>query len=1014
MSRRIGRLSLLIVLVLTAGCATGKLFVGIDVYSGPVNNDEEVQMNQLMGFVDGTKTLLLEEQTKIKKKIYEEWHCLEAPGRPCDRLKQAYEQCPLIQESSPEARDAALVLDDLEGVLRALLTRESLEAVENSTLAKCVPLLSLSNLSDHILYEGALGLFEDLEPVLFTTIGTQARTMLELETGFLYPPLASEIVSALREVDLGDLKDEMFDAQGQRCQQTNESGESECRTATDWLETFVAQGANAYKPYLSYDTPLIARALADSLSGPAAQALRRFAAAHAPRYQAYLRFQNTQDALLHNLQLKVTFSNGPETRKVELIGDKIQIDNFFAHHGLTADQQQEWKDLRTELLVLIQDFNTALKKIKAIESQIETAIKQSRDAGSEQTYTTAVASRSVDLNDLQEQVFKVVRKLQKRVATGRALQGAREAEGLDHLMTRWAQDPEDSALRSRLLRALTIYGEKLRSIAHNILYVRDPDQDRDENLVLLEAIGDYIVYAADLFSMKDEQNDGIPKQWYRELDGTMAALSALSRSGNEEDRAMYAKLRARLARRYAKWLACGDHKDCGTPPDAVDPIERIIAGLTVKLVDAQAEGSKTKVDAYKAALELAVERKAVIANLTPTRMYLRTSRPPSRFLGKWDKQEEIVKPPHPFQKTPPDLAILDAKFWTGINEVKLTAGGKSDMVLVKDDLGNWHLKHFKDDKEQIIEATFGTAVGVLEAALQGGGTSGAFKQMAKNAIKGFNPLEPQGMTSMQRQMTAVDEDRDVEILGIDRDYADKLSKVKGQADEAWENSEASEALGKAVDEFSASQGSSHAVAKECLGAEQPPEDFTEALQKHLTARREDVVAALRKALRDSLEHSAIPSVEDTAKKIDDAVGLETQKEKTDTLRALAKDLRGKIIAAAQKVSLKDGAGHAGKVEDAFKASVAEGWEATGAVCEDIGSKVWEAFKPTLESVFDQEGAKHKALVEAYSARLGKASSELQEARNEAEKKALYKYLSRLDVIARGLPGAEEKEEAKTE
>ena len=57
-------------------------------------------------------------------------------------------------------------------------------------------------------------------------------------------------------------------------------------------------------------------------------------------------------------------------------------------------------------------------------------------------------------------------------------------------------------------------------------------------------------------------------------------------------------------------------------------------------------------------------------------------------------------------------------FWTKINEVHASGQGEVRMALIKDDIGNWNLKSFDNDPEQLLNAYRELTSAGIEAAIR--------------------------------------------------------------------------------------------------------------------------------------------------------------------------------------------------------------------------------------------------------------------------------------------------------
>ncbi len=215
------------------------------------------------------------------------------------------------------------------------------------------------------------------------------------------------------------------------------------------------------------------------------------------------------------------------------------------------------------------------------------------------------------------------------------------------------------------------------------------------------------------------------------------------------------------------------------------PLDVLSSILSYQLIASRASGASDKaIGDLQAAIEEATKRKAVLSNIVSMRQYLRTSNLPSRFAAH-RSSGQIREIRRPFQTQARDLSAIDRKFWKPVNRVQLQAGGKSTMVLFKDDLGNWHLKHFRDDKDALIESAFGMTVGVLETIADSSGVSGALKGMAERAIKSFDPTTDRTSELLGQQINTALSSKEERIQSTNKSFFEGLPKTCEKSRTEW-------------------------------------------------------------------------------------------------------------------------------------------------------------------------------------------------------------------------------------
>lgn len=172
-----------------------------------------------------------------------------------------------------------------------------------------------------------------------------------------------------------------------------------------------------------------------------------------------------------------------------------------------------------------------------------------------------------------------------------------------------------------------------------------------------------------------------------------------------------------------------------TPPPALPPLkdgdyrnpvevmDQVIALLRHRQMEAVERFGKDSDEDKKAtdALENAYQHRAGMIYLRPSSAYLRTSFPSTSLQNDpnlaWDNMllsqgirnlpfsSQLADIFNPSEKQDRTLtAELDKQYWQNINRVRVSGAGRTNQALVKDDVGNWYVKHYFGDTERIVKS----------------------------------------------------------------------------------------------------------------------------------------------------------------------------------------------------------------------------------------------------------------------------------------------------------------------
>ena len=150
-----------------------------------------------------------------------------------------------------------------------------------------------------------------------------------------------------------------------------------------------------------------------------------------------------------------------------------------------------------------------------------------------------------------------------------------------------------------------------------------------------------------------------------------------------------------------------------------ETLDRVIAVLRQQHIKAISEFGKGSIQAnhLEEALDTAYEHRSGMIYIRPSLAYLRTL--PSQSIeqnsgpGSWRNEidqswrrsqpgglsEYLVNSQHGSQGV---LNQIENRFWQPVNSVRVSGAGSTNYAIAKDDVGNWYVKSFSSDPEQII------------------------------------------------------------------------------------------------------------------------------------------------------------------------------------------------------------------------------------------------------------------------------------------------------------------------
>lgn len=158
-------------------------------------------------------------------------------------------------------------------------------------------------------------------------------------------------------------------------------------------------------------------------------------------------------------------------------------------------------------------------------------------------------------------------------------------------------------------------------------------------------------------------------------------------------------------------------KHC-SPDHIMKGVVRHLESLQISL---QVDGNKEELANVKKALTQAYDLTARRQYLIPTSAYLRSSYPSSALqennsASDWQNMlqrgalQSIPLIGNNFANESEVQQQVDKQYWQNINTVRLTGGGNTNYVVVKDDIGNWYVKGYSADPEKIYNSMANIAI----------------------------------------------------------------------------------------------------------------------------------------------------------------------------------------------------------------------------------------------------------------------------------------------------------------
>jgi len=179
-------------------------------------------------------------------------------------------------------------------------------------------------------------------------------------------------------------------------------------------------------------------------------------------------------------------------------------------------------------------------------------------------------------------------------------------------------------------------------------------------------------------------------------------------------------------------LKVDDYKDRG-PLAVMDEVIALLRHRQIKDVERFGKGSEQDIKAMQA-LENAYQQRAGMLYIRPSSAYLRTSYPSTSLQDDpnlaWDNMllsqglrampfssqlRDIIDPDGRRDRL--ITAELDKQHWQNINRVRISGAGFTNYAVAKDDVGNWYVKSYYGNTDDIIKSAKNLALFNLGAKL---------------------------------------------------------------------------------------------------------------------------------------------------------------------------------------------------------------------------------------------------------------------------------------------------------
>ncbi|HYC76790.1 MAG TPA: hypothetical protein VEI02_04090 [Planctomycetota bacterium] len=177
--------------------------------------------------------------------------------------------------------------------------------------------------------------------------------------------------------------------------------------------------------------------------------------------------------------------------------------------------------------------------------------------------------------------------------------------------------------------------------------------------------------------------------------------------------------------------------DTGSTACPADVLDTVIAKLRYEAIEAARSGDVERLKNVRAAIGLAASYRSPMVKLRPASAYLRNAYPASSLTRDSLMQWKNMLGDH-MQRLLPFVGEnlengdgggvardIDKQYWQNINRVRLSGGGTTNYVVAKDDVGNWYVKGYDTDVRKIIKSAASLASFAAGGAVNAGAVARA-------------------------------------------------------------------------------------------------------------------------------------------------------------------------------------------------------------------------------------------------------------------------------------------------
>ncbi len=369
-------------------------------------------------------------------------------------------------------------------------------------------------------------------------------------------------------------------------------------------------------------------------------------------------------------------------------------------------------------------------------------------------------------DEIQFNIEDVERLQEESGAAMSGLDRGRLNDGLESMIEDYLEQDDiskrhgksDTSVETHRLR------DALVRFAQKMLFVADYDNliSRDDPKTLLDYTKDYTI---DLLTQPLSKDDKRIHEYTQVLQAV--GNSILNQANELQARETHKKsLKESVGHaRYGASQVSEDFDKPESPKIRTDDLEtsrevldRLIAVLEYERITAIKDGQDSDAGNLTNALRAAYESRTRLAFIRPASSYLRSSYPAASLQSDpgltWrnELQRHSLKSIPVFGGTltryfdksdisPAVLSQIDRQFWQNINTIRVGGAGRTNYVMVQDDIGNWYVKSYSADTEDITKSAT---------------TLGQFALSGRLGTDLVNRPEPSTGSAPARQLTALE------------------------------------------------------------------------------------------------------------------------------------------------------------------------------------------------------------------------------------------------------------------